>query len=128
MKMRIGRATWAKKHWEGVLAIISLILTIGFFVYQNQAADQAQRVLQSEIDAAFRAMNAIQHGGNAQIFQQPNGQYSVALNQNFHVNLNFSVILSVAITCRNGIVYHPTGPFSCPGESTVPSYPTYAGR
>lgn len=142
--MRVWKQTkqWTKHNAEA-LVLIGLVLSVcsfGYAIYQKQVADQAQqadeqaqRILQSEVNAAFQALSAISHGGSAQIFQQQNGLYSDAFSESFQETMmNISASFQASVTCNNGITYNVTGPLSCPGESPnatdISSIPIFAAR
>lgn len=108
MKVWSKTKRWTKKHNEAllltgtILAVLSIVISVGLYVVQNQAAAQDRRILQSEVNAAFGAISAIQHGANAAIFQRPNGLYSVDMSQGFNENLSLGVSFSAVITCPDG--------------------------
>src|SRR5205823_14811627 len=116
------------RHSE-TLTLASLFLavfSVGYSIYQNQSAEQSQRVLQSEVQAAFQGLGAIQHGANAVIFQRPNGEYSSNITESFRAKMTLSESLSAVVTCRDGTTI-TSG--SCLGEQDeAPEFALTVGR
>ena len=91
-----------KKHHKATL--LTLLITLAIFSYQEYASDIRDRITNSHIDAVFRAQNDNAHGGNAQPIVHQDGTYGVGFSPALHDNVTVTDCVSWVVTRVNGTV------------------------
>jgi hypothetical protein len=98
-----------KKHQKAT--ILTLLITLALFSYQEYTSDIRDKITNSHIDAAYRADYDNDHGGNAQPIVHSDGTYGVGFDRTPHLNITFTDCASWVVTRANGTI-QTSGP-SC---------------
>jgi hypothetical protein len=114
MKMMKTKASTAKKGSQlrskvhailGVLTVVGMLLGLGPGIVQNVQLLTGVSTHFDGVQTVTTTATVTQHSADV-------GAAATVL---------ISPMLSIYVTCRNGITYSTTGPFSCPGESSAPA-------
>ena len=84
--------------------LLTLLITLTIFAYQEYASDVRDTITNSHIDAVFRAQNDNARGGNAQPIVHQDGTYSVGFNRVLHDNATVKDCLLWVVTRANGTI------------------------
>lgn len=93
-----------KKHNKATA--LMLLMTLAIFAYQEYRSENRDRITNSHIDASFRALRDIAHGGDAQPIVHQDGTYGVGFDRALHDSGTLRDCLSWVVTRANGTVEH----------------------